>query len=167
MTADRLAELNEAKNQVAYAEETVRLSRQSAQMDAELTERHSKAVHDAQQLIAEDQRQQRKSLGELAVARAANKAFEDGIRADNPDSPLITAKAIADRDAATVRAHQTAQKGLNDRKAVLRDQLTIAKTAFDQEKSLYNEREKMLNTYHKSFGMSDADYYAAEKVARE
>lgn len=69
-------------------------------------------------------------------------------------------------DAADEKWHDKAVKGEDDR-AKLRDGALLAeKTLLDREKSLYDERDKMLALYHSKFGLSDADFYSGREAAR-
>jgi hypothetical protein len=57
-------------------------------------------------------------------------------------------------------------KGHDDRAKKLQDALTLERTALESEKSVYDERDKMLATYHSKFGLSDDDFYAGRAAAR-
>ncbi|MES2126646.1 MAG: phage tail length tape measure family protein [Pseudomonadota bacterium] len=69
-------------------------------------------------------------------------------------------------DDATQKYHEKAEKGLDDRTKRLDDALIMERTGLDREKTIYDERDKMLAEYHTKFGLSDADFYAGRAAAR-
>ncbi|MET3132858.1 hypothetical protein AAKU55_003139 [Oxalobacteraceae bacterium GrIS 1.11] len=69
-------------------------------------------------------------------------------------------------DAADEKYKDKAVKGQDARSAILEGALLKQRTEFDREKSIYDERGKMLDMYHAKFGMSDADYFSGETARR-
>jgi phage-related minor tail protein len=58
-------------------------------------------------------------------------------------------------------------KAPDDRMAALNLALEQQKSASEQEKTLYEERLKMLDLYHTKLGMSDDDFFAGREAARQ
>jgi phage-related minor tail protein len=127
----------------------------------------SEAEHAASRVMQDDARLEKKGLTELQVAIREYGQDLAKIAAANPDSPLLSQDAVNAHMAALTKAHTPApEKGQDDRSQRLQDALTLAKTQLDGEKAIYDEREKMLSTYHSKFALSDDDYYAGRAVAR-
>lgn len=77
---------------------------------------------------------------------------------------------LATKTYAASAAGKEARKNLvgsDDRIKVMQDQLVIAQTSFDQEKSIYENRMRMIETYHKNFGTEEIDFYAQRQNARQ
>jgi len=130
----------------------------------------SNGLHAAQRVDAMLLMAQKKSQSELTTALQEYHAELAKIKAVNPNDARVTADAIAAGDAAITKVHTArnvaAAKGNDDRAKLLQDALVIEATAFDREKSIYADRDKMLSLYHSKFGLSSADFYAGEEARR-
>lgn len=126
----------------------------------------SEASHAASRIQQDDIRLGKKGMTELDDA--IQKYGEDlaKIAAANPGSALLSQEAVNEHMALLVKAHTAAAKGNDDRAKMLQDALTIEQAGLDRERSIYDEREKMLALYHSKFGLSDDDFYAGRAAAR-
>lgn len=76
---------------------------------------------------------------------------------------------LATKTYAASAAGKEARKNLvgsDDRMKVMQDQIVIAQTAFDQEKSIYEARLHIIDTYHKDFGTTETEFYEQRENAR-
>ncbi|MDQ2822968.1 MAG: phage tail length tape measure family protein [Pseudomonadota bacterium] len=126
----------------------------------------SRAVHAASRIAQEDQKLEKKGLNELQLSLRAYAEDIKTIKAVNPDSPLVSEQAIADGIAARTKAHTAAVKGADDRAALMQGALAREQANLESERSVYDSRVKMLDTYHNKLGLSDTDFYAGRAAAR-
>lgn len=102
------------------------------------------------------------------------KTLEDNFKAGNiPQkeyvdlmSELATKTYEASAAGRAFKKSQRGNAGDDDRMKTIQDQLVTAKTAFQQEESIYAQRERMLDTYYRNFNTSDQEYYAGRETAR-
>lgn len=128
------------------------------------------ALHAATKLAIEDDKGKQKSA--LAKALAENAVYEEAIRQKDlqsgEHSGAITEEAIAERRAYTIKKHTEAVKaGSDDRLKILQDAIIKEKIIFDREKSTYDDRIVMLDTYHTKLGLSDQEFFAGKEAARK
>ncbi len=104
----------------------------------------------------------KEDLFNLSEALKANLISEkDYAKAVKELEEITFKRSRAGREAAAaeIDRYQATKKGRDDA-------LLNVKTAFDREANLYSAREKMLDTYHNRFNLSDSDYYEGREVAR-
>lgn len=158
---------NELVRQLGIAQAALNKENKVAFGQAAETLAQSNAVQAAQRIDAMLLRAQTKEQGALTTSLKEYHESLDRIRAGSTTEdidPRLTDKAIKAGEAALIKLHSQAIQGNDDRSARLQDALILEQTALDREKSIYEARGKMLDTYHKSLGMSDADFYDGEKT---
>lgn len=126
----------------------------------------SEATHAASRIAQDDAKLQKKGVTELQVALGAYADDVAKVKAVNPGSALVTDEAVAAHVAAITKAHTASVKGADDRAALEQGALVREQANLDGEKSIYDSRVKMLDTYHSKMGMADGDFYSGRAAAR-
>lgn len=159
----------QAKRELSIAQAEVNRQDGIAASQAKVAMTNSQAVEGAQRIDSMLLRAQSKDQGALTTALKEYHDELDKLRAASTTEdadPRLSAKAVAAGEAALTKLHSQAVKGNDDRAKTLQDALLIEQTGLDREKSIFDARDKMLDTYHSKFGMSDDDYYAGRLTAR-
>jgi hypothetical protein len=107
----------------------------------------------------EDAKLQKRGMGELQIALAAYNENIAKVKAANPDSPLVTDKAISEHIAAITKAHTAEVKGSDDRAALQQGALAREQANLERQKAIYDSALKLLDKSHTGLGMSDKEYY--------
>ena len=126
----------------------------------------SEATHAASRIAQDDAKLQKKGVTELQVALGAYADDVAKIKAVNPGSALVTDEAVAAHVAAITKAHTATVKGADDRAALEQGALAREQANLDSEKSVYDSRVKMLDTYHGKMGLADTGFYSGRAAAR-
>lgn len=111
-------------------------------------------IHKRYKRNAEAEKEEQDRYSTMLAARAA--AGNGGV-----DSPELQASIRA-------QIHEKySPKGTDNRKQALDAAIALQEEILAQDKSLYESREKMLDTYHTKFKMSDDDFTSGRTAARD
>jgi phage-related minor tail protein len=124
----------------------------------------SAGAHAASMLAASDAKHLKETKLELALA--SNKEYEAAIRAANPDSALITEKAIEERRLKTIKDNtDKAPKAKVDQveSTELADRLARIQDLVNADKEMYGTMSKMEDMFHAAGKMGDEEYYQLQR----
>ncbi len=122
----------------------------------------STGEHAASRVLADDQRLQKRGLGELRVA--LDGYYEDikKIKEANPDSVLVTPEAVAAHVKALTAAHSNKPKAAKADAAdniELADQMARIQDYVNAEKTMIAQLGRMDDLFHSAGKMGDEEYY--------
>jgi hypothetical protein len=163
----------EIVNNLKKAQDALNAANKTAEAQAEKARTQSAGAHAAASIAMEDAKLQKRGMGELQIALAAYNENIAKVKAANPDSPLVTDKAISDHVAAITKAHTAEVKGSDDRAALQQGALAREQANLERQKAIYDSALKLLDKSHAGLGMSDKEYYEgrankrAEYIAAE
>jgi hypothetical protein len=149
----------EIVNNLKKAQDALNAANKTAEAQAEKARTQSAGAHAAASIAMEDAKLQKRGMGELQIALAAYNENIAKVKAANPDSPLVTDKAISDHIAAITKAHTAEVKGSDDRAALQQGALAREQANLERQKAIYDSALKLLDKSHTGLGMSDKEYY--------
>jgi hypothetical protein len=124
----------------------------------------SAGAHAASMLAASDAKHLKETKLELALA--SNKEYEAAIRAANPDSALITEKAIEERRLKTIKdnTEKTPKAKVDQVESTeLADRLARIQDLVNADKEMYATMSKMEDMFHAAGKMGDEEYYGLKR----
>jgi hypothetical protein len=149
----------EIVNNLKKAQDALNAANKTAEAQAEKARTQSAGAHAAASIAMEDAKLQKRGMGELQIALAAYNENIAKVKAANPDSPLVTDKAISEHIAAITKAHTAEVKGSDDRAALQQGALAREQANLERQKAIYDSALKLLDKSHTGLGTSDKEYY--------
>lgn len=164
MSADLAAARQKIVQQLTDAVSKLNEADAAAIAQGKVAATQSAGVHAASMLAASDAKHLKET--KLELAQASNKEYEAAVRAANPDSALISDKAIEERRLKTIKDNtDKAPKAKVDQveSTELADRLARIQDLVNADKEMYATMSSMEGMFHAAGKVGDEEYYLLQR----